>query len=394
MMSADAVHQPVDVLHTVNLVTQCLCIPIVTIFVAMRLSVRLWFRQFSVLEDGSCLIAWALFMGYCAIAIIIGQHGGGYHQSDIHDSAMIIAYYKFCYIATVLYCPMALFVKIALLSIIIRIFAPYRRKIIFIYVLLGCLCIYYIIAEIVKIRMCDPIPSYWEGTPGRRCLDQSAALLADSVISVVSDLIILLLPLPLTWSLQMSRNKKLRVIGILSAGGLATAFSIYRLILVVRDGNTTDMTIFFICIIMSGYAALVRVSVLVIGSDCGRNAEGGVGLICACLPSVNLLINRARKTGYSSNRYAEQESSVQLGPVRSAAKKRLSRGLSKSDTYVDPTEFGNDQSHLISHAGAVDGESRDAALGIHKTVDVSQTVEVLDGNRRHSGSDSSHPSRY
>ncbi|EBA27424.1 conserved hypothetical protein [Aspergillus fumigatus A1163] len=357
MMSADAVHQPVDVLHTVNLVTQCLCIPIVTIFVAMRLSVRLWFRQFSVLED-------------------VGQHGGGYHQSDIHDSAMIIAYYKFCYIATVLYCPMALFVKIALLSIIIRIFAPYRRKIIFIYVLLGCLCIYYIIAEIVKIRMCDPIPSYWEGTPGRRCLDQSAALLADSVISVVSDLIILLLPLPLTWSLQMSRNKKLRVIGILSAGGLATAFSIYRLILVVRDGNTTDMTIFFICIIMSG------------------NAEGGVGLICACLPSVNLLINRARKTGYSSNRYAEQESSVQLGPVRSAAKKRLSRGLSKSDTYVDPTEFGNDQSHLISHAGAVDGESRDAALGIHKTVDVSQTVEVLDGNRRHSGSDNSHPSRY
>jgi hypothetical protein len=169
---------------------------------------------------------------------------------------MIVAYYKFCYIATVLYCPMALFVKIALLSIIIRIFAPYRSKILFIYVLLGCLCIYYIIAEVVKIRMCDPIPSYWEGTPGRRCLDQSAALLADSVISVVSDLIILILPLPLTWSLQMSRNKKLRVIGILSAGGLATAFSIYRLILVLRDGKTTDMTIFFIRVIMSGYVSL------------------------------------------------------------------------------------------------------------------------------------------
>ncbi|EAW17342.1 uncharacterized protein NFIA_072560 [Aspergillus fischeri NRRL 181] len=356
-MSADATQQPVDVLHTVNLVTQCLCIPIVTIFVAMRLSVRLWFRHFSVLED-------------------VGQHGGGYHQSDIHDSAMIVAYYKFCYIATVLYCPMALFVKIALLSIIIRIFAPYRSKIIFIYVLLGCLCIYYIIAEIVKIRMCDPIPSYWEGTAGRRCLDQSAALLADSVISVVSDLIILILPLPLTWSLQMSRNKKLRVIGILSAGGLATAFSIYRLILVLRDGNTTDMTIFFTCIIMSG------------------NAEGGVGLICACLPSINLLINRARKTGYSSTRYPEQESSVQLGHVKPATKKRLSKGLSKSETYVDPTEFGCDQSHLISYAGAVDGESRDAALGIHKTVDVSQTVEVLDGNRSRSGSDNSHPSRY
>lgn len=286
---------------------------------------------------------------------------------------------------------MALFVKIALLSIIIRIFAPYRSKIIFIYVLLGCLCIYYIIAEIVKIRMCDPIPSYWENTPGRRCLDQSAALLADSVISVISDLIILVLPLPLTWSLQMSRNKKLRVIGILSAGGLATAFSIYRLILVLRDGKTSDMTIFFTCVIMSGYVSLHLSMIL---SNSRRNAEGGVGLICACLPSLNILIKRARKNGYSSNRYAEQDSSVQLGHVKPAPKKRLSMGFSKSDTYVDPTELGCDQSHLISYAGAVDGESRDAALGIHKTVDVSQTVEVLDGNRSRSGSDNSHPSRY
>ncbi|RLM00089.1 hypothetical protein CFD26_107095 [Aspergillus turcosus] len=353
-MNADTVKQPVDVLHTVNLVTQCLCIPIVTLFVALRLSVRLWYRQFSAIED--CPVHGILRHRH------LGNHGGGYHQSDIHDSAMMVAYYKFCYIATVLYCPMALFVKIALLSIIIRIFAPYRTKIIFIYVLLGCLCIYYIIAEVIKIRMCDPIPSYWEGTPGRHCFDQSAALLADSIISVVSDLIILLLPLPLTWSLQMSRNKKLRVIGILSAGGLATAFSIYRLILVLRDGKTTDMTIFFICIIMSG------------------NAEGGVGLICACLPTLNILIKRLRKAGDSSNRYYEQDSSVHLSHMKAANNKRFSKGVSKSDTYVDATEFGSDQSHLISYAGAVDGESRDTAIGIQKTVDVSQTVEMLDGH--------------
>jgi hypothetical protein len=50
-MSADAVKPPVDALHTINLVTQCLCIPIVTLFVALRLSVRLWYRQFSAIED-------------------------------------------------------------------------------------------------------------------------------------------------------------------------------------------------------------------------------------------------------------------------------------------------------------------------------------------------------
>lgn len=149
---------------------------------------------------------------------------------------------------------MALFVKIALLSILTRIFAPYRGKVWFIYIFLACLCCYYTVALIVKIRMCDPIPMYWLGNvPGGTCLDQTAALIADSVISVVSDIIILVLPLPLTWSLQMSRNRKLRVMGLLGAGGLATGFSLYRLVLVLSKGNSPDQSIVFICVILSGY---------------------------------------------------------------------------------------------------------------------------------------------
>lgn len=186
---------------------------------------------------------------------LVGKHGGGYHITDVSTPEQIL-FKKFCYIATTLYCPMALFVKIALLSILTRIFSPYRSKVWFIYIFLGCLCTYYIIALIIKIRMCDPVPYYWLGSElegGGTCLDQTAALIADSVISLVSDLIILILPMPLTWSLQMSRNKKLRVIGLLSAGGLATAFSVYRLILVVRDGESADQTIVFTCVILSGY---------------------------------------------------------------------------------------------------------------------------------------------
>lgn len=153
---------------------------------------------------------------------------------------------------------MALFVKIALLSILTRIFKPYRGKVWFIYGFLACLVTYYTVALIVKIRICAPIPRYWLGEEVEgSCLDQTAALIADSVISVVSDIIILILPLPLTWSLQMSRNRKLRVIGILGAGGLATAFSLYRLVLVLRDGNSPNQTIVFMDVILSGYVTYV-----------------------------------------------------------------------------------------------------------------------------------------
>ncbi|KAI3054290.1 hypothetical protein CBS147353_11454 [Aspergillus niger] len=350
------VSHPKDVLNTVNFVTQCLCIPIISVFVLLRFSVRIYYKQFVGVEDWSCLIAWVLFMGYCGIAIAVGHYGGGYHIDDVSTAHQIL-FLKFCYVATVLYCPMALFVKIALLSILIRIFSPYRSKILFIYVVLGCLCIYYMVAEIVKIRICDPVPGYWTLDPKASCLNQQAALIADSVISVVTDFIILVLPLPLTWSLQMSRTKKLRVIGMLSAGGLATAFSLYRLVLVLREGSSRDQTIVFLLVILSG------------------NAEGGVAMICACLPTINILINKLRKKEYSSQRYYAPESSVNLEKLKGGSK-RFSPGTSR---HVDGTESVSDQSHLITLAGIAD-MAGGGDWGIHKSVDVSQTVMVIDGD--------------
>ncbi|KAI3059596.1 hypothetical protein CBS147353_10534 [Aspergillus niger] len=349
------VSHPKDVLNTVNFVTQCLCIPIISVFVLLRFSVRIYYKQLVGVEDWSCLIAWVLFMGYCGIAIAVGHYGGGYHIDDV-SAAHQILFRKFCYVATVLYCLMALFVKITLLFILIRIFSPYRSKILFIYVLLGCLCIYYIVAEVVKTRICDPVPSYCTLDPKASCLNQQAALIADSVISVVTDFIILVLPLPLTWSLQMSRTKKLRVIGMLSAGGLATAFSLYRLVLVLREGSSRDQTIVFLIVILSG------------------NAEGGVAMICACLPTINILINKLRKKECSSQRYYAPESSVNLDKLKGGSM-RYSLG---NFQYADGTESVSDQSHLITLAGMVD-MAGGGDWGIHKTVDVSQTVVVVDG---------------
>ncbi|KAK9791436.1 hypothetical protein SCARD494_07619 [Seiridium cardinale] len=176
-----------------------------------------------------------------------------------------------------------LFCKLALLLLIARIFGSvYTKTIRGIYIFLGLLVIYYVTAVVIKIRICSPISAYWKGEKDK-CIDQTALITADSVISVVSDLAILLLPTPLTWSLNMSRKKKMRVVGILCAGGLATAFSIYRLGVTIAEGNSTNQTIVFIKLVFSG------------------NAEVGIGLICACLPSINALINRRKhRSTYSA----------------------------------------------------------------------------------------------
>lgn len=105
-----------------------------------------------------------------------------------------------------------------------------------------------------------------------------------------------------------------------------------------------------------------------------RNAEGGVGLICACLPILNVLFVHYKK-GYSSQRYYNPSSDVQLGDRKSGTN-------SKSATRWEPPSNFGDQSHLISFAGAPDAESTHVEDGIRKTVAVSQTVESADGDSR------------
>jgi hypothetical protein len=84
-------------------------------------------------------------------------------------------------------------------------------------------------------------------------MNESAIIMADAVISVTSDLIVLLLPLPLTLSLQMSTRKKMRVIAILGAGGLAVASSIIRLVLIAVTAKSKDTTLAFMRVNMLGY---------------------------------------------------------------------------------------------------------------------------------------------
>ena len=135
-------------------------------------------------------------------------------------------------------------IKLSLLLTFSRVFHLHRKLVYSVYILLGILSAYYFAIFIVKIRPCNPISSFWEGEIAN-CVNQGATQSVDAIISVISDLIILLLPIPAVWSLQMQIKKKLRVVGMLGTGGAAIGFSIYRLVVVTRQGNAADQTLVF-----------------------------------------------------------------------------------------------------------------------------------------------------
>jgi hypothetical protein len=99
---------------------------------------------------------------------------------------------------------------------------------------------------IIKIRICNPIAAYWnpDALAHGSCLDQNAVFVSDTVMSAVTDLAVLIIPIPLVWNLPITFRKKLRIVGILGAGGIATSASIVRLVLAVHQ-SSTDQTVQF-----------------------------------------------------------------------------------------------------------------------------------------------------
>lgn len=207
----------------------------------------------------------------------------------------------------VLYGPTAYLTKVSLLWIMTRIFSPYRKVVILIYVFLALMLTYYIPAVIVKIRVCAPIAKFWNPSLNGSCLDSVAIYLADAVISVISDLIILMLPCPLTLSLQLPLRKRVRVMAILGAGGIACACSIIRLVLIVKNSSSKDRTYEFMRINMLGFVLSLSflshsepgITLLIYLPN--SNAEIAIGVICACLPALTALISRVLHE-YSSKR--------------------------------------------------------------------------------------------
>lgn len=101
------------------------------------------------------------------------------------------------YADTVAYGPTAWFTKSTLLLIYVRIFYLYKKTHIFIYTFIAGMLCYYLPVMIIKINICRPIAGQWDPDIDAVCIDQAALFHADTVMSALTDLVVLILPIPL-----------------------------------------------------------------------------------------------------------------------------------------------------------------------------------------------------
>lgn len=72
----------------------------------------------------------------------------------------------------------------------------------------------------IAVFQCSPIRYFWDTSIEGHCLDQRQNYVAGPVTSFFLDLVIIILPLPIIFSLTIGAAKKCYLIAIFSIGGL------------------------------------------------------------------------------------------------------------------------------------------------------------------------------
>ncbi|KAJ5097396.1 hypothetical protein N7456_008117 [Penicillium angulare] len=232
------------------------------------------------------------------------------------------------------------------------------------YILLGTVIGYYTIITFIKIFICNPVSAYWVESKqaDATCLSQPGVIIADSVISFITDVAIFAFPVAFTWTLQMPLWKKVKVMVLLGFGGIAVAFSLFRLVVGIHEKDQPRETTMFMTSILTA------------------NAEVGFGLICACLPAINVLLSWTRRNSssvkayFTRNRKTDKQSqSIYDGPTSRSGPGR--NQFQKSQLSSFARRGSTDSAGLIANhaqAGVSGGENSDSII---KMVSLNQQWE-------------------
>ena len=120
-------------------------------------------------------------------------------------------------IAGWIYLPLVAAIKLSCLLFYWRVFGPSRT---WKWVIGGSMCLLivtYIALFFANLFECSPIEKNWNPLLRHgKCIPSSSLPYSSGVINVVSDLCVLIIPIPAVWSLNMKVQRKLRLIAIFS----------------------------------------------------------------------------------------------------------------------------------------------------------------------------------
>lgn len=145
-----------------------------------------------------------------AIADVV--YGGiGYHEAAVALTApeKLMIYARFLIVIPLLYLAAVVFPKLAILAIYLRVFTQPRFRSAC-YVLVTLLMANWIGTTVAGLLVCRPLEYLWDRTiAGGHCFNINAYFRWASLVNIITDVAMLILPLPVICELHISRNIKI-----------------------------------------------------------------------------------------------------------------------------------------------------------------------------------------
>ncbi|KAF2200584.1 hypothetical protein GQ43DRAFT_373488 [Delitschia confertaspora ATCC 74209] len=297
---------PQNTVWTYHVVTQSVCVPLVSILFILRCFIRLGLGRMKrqwLLED--CFIASATIL-----SVIINK-GGGLHVWDL-KLPQIRQILHYLWIHSVIYGPFVMTIKLSILLAYLRLLVPTRRSPLWytVQTSIAFILIFYMATTFVKIFMCNPIPRAWDKAIPGHCGKFPVLLLYTGVFNIISDILLVVIPLRTIWALKMSVKRKMAVCAVFAIGIIAPVSSILGFVWRLKNASHEDPT--------------HDQSLIILWAE----AEMTTGIICICLPTLPILFRRPPRA-VTENSYAKSSSN------RSQDTSDLYRSQRKSGLYND-----------------------------------------------------------
>lgn len=269
----------------------------------------------------------------------------------------ITDYLRSFYVMEVLYFAQVFLLKLSILFFYLRIFpAPPFRRLLWMTVIFDIL--FGAVFILGAIFQCQPISYYWtqwDGLHKGKCLNVNGLGWANAIISILLDVWMLGLAISQLVHLQLHWKKKVGVGMMFTVGTFVTVVSILRLQSLVQFANSTNLTWDNLPVAM------------------WSTVEINVGLICACMPSIRILLVRVfprilgTTKNTSTNEYYTQGSHNRIGANVSVGRsKDLPAPPIDNKTIIFSQSYDvdlGDETHLVPMDDLLAGHGKSKSQG-------------------------------
>jgi hypothetical protein len=332
-------------------------VSIAAAFVVIRFIFKIVYSKLEIGLDDWTVLACLLSTVPSAIITVFGtvKHGLGQDLWTLSPEE-ITKMLKFFYIMASLYFAQVTLLKLTLIFFYIRVFpsTPVQRLLWGTVIFVSLWGFTYIMLAIFQCRPISFFWTHWNGLGKGHCLNINAITASNAGISIALDLWILGIPLWQLWGLKMHWKKKIGVCLMFCVGTFVSVVSILRLSALVHFAQSSNASWEF-------YDVSVWSSI-----------EICVGIMCACLPTMRLLLVklfpilggssvRSRQQYYNYGSGNELRNISQSKTSRAVKDSRISKSGLSSSASRSPisTQFSQDNGITVKTSYTVERSQSD-----------------------------------